>query len=130
MIERKLPEPNIPLLRKVVEWAEAEAAKPLLGREWNQGNWAVKLPSCGTAFCIAGKAVFESIPDAELRPGTFIPVHLDLYVDGVLVSWEEKGMEVLGLTEREADALFSGGNDIETVRHYAEWIAQRAGDRL
>lgn len=30
---------NIPLLRKVVEWVEAEDQRPMEEREWNQGTW-------------------------------------------------------------------------------------------
>jgi hypothetical protein len=77
-------EVNIPLLRKAVEWAEAEAAKPAIDSQWVQGLWvsnpsdvaeeliedtpldewsgtqyrqavaAIAPEHCGTAYCIAG----------------------------------------------------------------------------
>ena len=54
---------NIPLLRKAVEWAEAEAAKPPELCEWEQGFWWVppgsevredlaRADECGTCFVL------------------------------------------------------------------------------
>lgn len=83
------PTPNIPLLRKCVEWAEADDAATALravllgeasqdflptGTHWFQANWsrlirtpneeevtsgAVDLNTCGTAYCIAGFAIAQ-----------------------------------------------------------------------
>jgi hypothetical protein len=33
---------NVPLLRKALEWAEGEAAKPPTQSEWHQGGWRCK----------------------------------------------------------------------------------------
>lgn len=58
--------PNIPLLRKAVEWVEGQEALNE-GREWHQADWVV-FPSlssiqrggwCETAFCVAGKIAFD-----------------------------------------------------------------------
>ncbi len=52
------PTPNIPLLRKCIEWAEVEALKPERECEWDQQNYcktarqrtaAYGVP-CGTAY--------------------------------------------------------------------------------
>lgn len=61
--------PNIPLLRKVVEWAESEEQLELdEKRKWNQAHWFIdyQLSSadeyqidCGTAFCIAGYVAIQ-----------------------------------------------------------------------
>lgn len=123
-----LPEPNIPLLRKAVEWAEAEAAKTDGTCLWNQGVWAAST-DCGTAHCIAGYVVMAAHPGnvtvAESEYGD-----LDLYVDGEEALWGETAQELLGLTVHERVDLFDGANTITDVRLFAEQIAARAGERL
>ena len=66
-------EPNIPLLRKAVEWVEAQAALPEIDREWMQSDWLatphdrarwnfelhgqvaeIVAAHCGAAYCVAG----------------------------------------------------------------------------
>ena len=130
------PTVNVPLLRKAVEWAEAEAAKPIELSEWEQGayvadkesqdiwrrqyaskgeappvdEWhgrlALKAPECGTCYCIAGYV-------AQMQG--------DLSNTSVLAA------TTLGLTEDQADDLFHDDNTIEDVRRIAESIA---GERL
>lgn len=139
------PTVNVPLLRKVVEWAEAEAAKPWELREWNQvsviqsperitgyhderGYWveASKAPSCGTNYCIAGY-----VAQVTLREGERVGFGWDIVdpngqtVDGAV----ERAAEMLGIDAEVAmgDGLFAGGNTIEDVRRIAESIA---GERL
>ena len=122
---------NIPLLRKAVEWAEAEAAKPFELCEWRQAMWVTtfdedatrkwkfiaqrttrealgKAPECGTCYCIAGYVVAA--------------------VDGrehVSLSTEERAAQLLGLPGHSD--LFDAVNTIEDVRRIAEDIA---GERL
>jgi len=122
---------NIPLLRKAVEWAEAEAAKPPELCEWVQGTWVApadesqdrlgwgkgygytsaygKAESCGTCFCIAGYTTAMTV--------------------GLIAVWaiEDEARARLGLTERQAERLFDADNDIAAVRRIAEDIA---GERL
>lgn len=126
---------NIPALRKVVEWAEAEAAKPEHLCEWYQGLFVMptsaddpvlsSLPEgsrgtvmarrvtlaldCGTAYCIAGKVAFDSG-----RAWTYSTAG-------------DVAQEELGLTDSQAVWLFSAGNSIEDVREIAESLA---GERL
>jgi hypothetical protein len=75
---------NIPLLRKAVEWAEAEAAKPPELCEWRQTYWVTpaseveaamwgiwadsrsavevgRAPECGTCYCVAGYVVASQV---------------------------------------------------------------------
>lgn len=124
------PEVNIPLLRKAVEWAEAEAAKPVAERQWDQDWWMTSpqeraeelgLPEseCGTAYCIAGWACYSNGEDFD--PGG----EGNLLVSGAHPS--DRAQELLGLTSREANALFASRNTIEDVRCIAEEIA---GERL
>lgn len=121
---------NIPLLRKAVEWAEAEAAKPWELCEWNQQDTirppenvlpsfrdlqagvsvsAQKAAECGTCFCVAGYVV--------------------AVIDGP--AWRDSRMkraaEHLGLNDDDAWDLFAANNTIADVRRIAESIA---GERL
>lgn len=113
------PEIDLPLLRKVVDWAAAEDEKPEVEREWYQGTWiapaSVLGRNCGTAYCIAGYVGHLHGFVAATR-GT---EHVADFAQGAL-----------GLTDLERAVLFSGGNTIQEIRHYAERIAARAGERL
>jgi hypothetical protein len=131
-------EVNIPLLRKAVEWAEVEAAKPIVDRQWEQlhyrweavdalramrGSWfSTDIPnyeerlttqrSCGTAYCIAGY------------------IHYVLIGNEPAFAYSSSGdvaMEALGITEAQAEELFHASNSITDVRRIAEDIA---GERL
>lgn len=135
MIDNDLPVPNIPLLRKAVEWAEAEAAKTDGTCMWNQAVYAMNT-DCGTAFCIAGWTVAAAAVDAKVtayptgygsQPGELM---MAANPDGTPVNWERKAASLLGLTNGEAWELFGVENDIERVRELAEQIAARVGERL
>lgn len=122
--------PDIPLLRKVVEWAEEEAAKPPAESRWYQSNWATEL-SCGTAFCIAGKVVSDAYAGrAELVPVHALSDAFELRLGGVRLNWHEQGRDLLGLDDDQAYRLFDEHNTIADVRALAEEIAAAAGDRL
>lgn len=123
---------NIPLLRKCIEWAEAEAAKPRELCEWEQGFYMVpksasdprvsdgylwvdnfrktKAAGCGACYCIAGFVA--------------ITVH------GESIAYSEMDAlaeNALGLNMDQSSDLFEGDNTIEDVRRIAEEIA---GERL
>lgn len=119
-------EVNIPLLRKAVEWAEAEAAKP--NGLWLQKWWVSPADTsdsylmalrqahgltedCGTAYCIAGYVC---------------------HVEGIETGQHaEEAARLLGIDPGKSSAafipLFAAGNTIEDVRRIAEDIA---GERL
>lgn len=127
---------NIPLLRKAVEWAEAEAAKPAELREWEQNWWVLtpeerqrrreapysaeygdteraayyKAPECGTSYCIAG----------------YVAAQQGCTEHGFNVA--AVAADALGIDLAVAESsLFEGGNTIEDVRRIAESLA---GERL
>lgn len=121
---------DVPLLRKVVEWAEAEAARPIEECEWNQELWAVAgveiERTCGTAFCVAGKLIYDA-DGAE---------SLDLLSGLGAV---ERGAELLGVQPRdvwsndcygEIQGLFAPENTITDVRTEAVRLAARYGEVL
>lgn len=112
---------DVPLLRKAVEWAEAEAR---LGVESGWQQWSVahrtSQTHCGTAFCIAGWALYagagmtvEDIrndPDALERASELLGIP----------SWNES-------CRTGEDHLFDGSNELADVRRLAE---QYAGEAL
>ena len=128
MSPTELPQPNIPLLRKAVEWAEAEAAKTDGTCLWYQRNWAVET-ECGTAYCIAGFVVTQTVAGASV----VIPdwdaddPYAVLQIDGARADWISVGRDALGLTADEASGLFHEDNTIGDVRRIAEQIAARDG---
>jgi hypothetical protein len=137
--------PNVPQLRKYVEWVEEQAALPEIDRTWYQRYWQTSpdlhaadmircsvlslradyrhliqvAAHCGTAYCLAGKiAVDHDERYAE-----------DEYVDGVHAA--DKALEVLGL-ERDGSTgiyheIFRGSNNAARIREIAE---AEAGERL
>lgn len=128
---------NIPVLRKAVEWAEAEAAKPYELSEWVQSRYILpsvndaafsgmldtdgwawvkddtvrvkKAPECGTAFCIAGKIAWDTERNTDYDKA------------------HEIAMDALGIDYHDAGLLFDAHNDIGDIRNIAEEIA---GERL
>lgn len=142
------PEVNIPLLRKAVEWAEAEAARPEIDRQWRQAAW-VSTPEdvawdvvvgtpldevgfedgfgrllntvesqCGTAYCLAGWI-------GQALDPRYATQHI---VDDVHVA--RVAADALGIDYQAArgeGGLFAAENSIEDVRRIAEEIA---GERL
>ena len=122
------PTVNIPLLRKAVEWAEAEAARPRQESRWFQGSYvwdaesrsiALGVPAteCGTAYCIAGYVGVlqdSAFNDSQWRIDD---------VTGVYTHVAEVAQEALGITSAQADDLFKGDNSIKRVRQVAEQIA-------
>lgn len=113
------PTVNVPLLRKAVEWAEAEAAKPWPKSAWNQGSVEAspavlgKDEDCGTCYCIAGYVA--SLDGIDGRMGV---ARLDYALDRLGLSDDGN---VCG------HSLFDAENTIEDVRRIAESIA---GERL
>lgn len=124
-------EVNIPLLRKAVEWAEAEAAKPPELCEWQQSMWITprgdepfsvpkyigtlttsqrgRSRECGTCFCVAGFVQFQA--------------------DGIVTEdVADRAAELLGLSgDAQTHPLFTAFNTIADVRRIAESLA---GERL
>lgn len=119
---------NVPLLRKAVEWAEAEAAKPWDQCLWYQGDWVAPEGEvarygevkCGTAYCIAGYAAMLTLGKGE----SFDECGGIVDAKGRDVEHaSERARRELGIDTWEAERLFSAGNDIDRVRYLAEEIA-------
>jgi hypothetical protein len=133
------PTPNIPLLRKSVEWVESQAALPEIDREWDQARYICQPDMrarvlidqrsmstdyyqllsalqnhCGTTYCVAGYI-------GQLEDERYC--HHDM-VNGIHVA--EFAQKQLGLTEGQSQWLFSGENTAADVRRIAESIAGEA----
>lgn len=119
---------NIPLLRKGVEWVEAQAALDWSeGREWYQGLWVTprnQVPqlqddpeACGTAYCLAGYV--GQLVDPRFKTSGW--VEDETTSDDVHVS--QFAQEALGITDYQAMMLFSASNSAERIRQVAEKIA-------
>lgn len=132
-------EPNVPLLRKMVEWVE-EQATLTEGREWNQTwfvlhdmgvQWVVgegEVAFCDTAYCVAGKVAVDAGWVAKDDSGY-------VHKDGVTRRASDVAAEILGIPDWYAvdedydrpEHLFDGGNSAEDIRRLAEGYA---GERL
>lgn len=148
------PEPNIPLLRKAVEWVETQDALPEIDREWEQEVYlsppehrAFKMirlsgltaldpytirplvdrlaPHCGTGYCVAGH-IAATIDSRYLTTEAVDYPHGFEYL-GRAVHSSVVAKEAMGLTGAQAGELFAGGNTARDIRRVAENVA---GERL
>lgn len=120
------PTPDIPLLRKAVEWVEWQATVPEQHREWDQEVWIIDAKAagrdCGTCYCVAGKVCHDAGLDVRALAGQHFGKVADVVAD--------VAQDLLGLTLGERYNLFQSGNDATDVRRVAESIAARVGERL
>jgi hypothetical protein len=141
----KLPDVDVPLLRKGVEWVLAESERSTDERSWFQRWWRTRRvneqgQACGTALCLAGY-ICEMDPSWEWRDETLRhdfgpPVRSEL----VKMSAHQAGpngdtagvhaSRLLGLTYDEANALFHESNTAETIRSLAREICESRGEEL
>ena len=132
---------NVPLLRKMVEWVEAQDNLADSKRRWYQGSWYKKRiedaiedrndPYCNTAMCIAGKvaanAGWKPVYDASYDSEDLFVYASTATKHGQVETIERIGAAELGLDTDDAERLFHGDNDADRIRLIAEEIA---GERL
>lgn len=107
---------NVPLLRKTLEHITAHP------EEWDQTAWAEET-ACGTSFCLAGHVVHsqghellwrnvsdccESCADAPAYANHCV-------VDERRRTIENVAMHELGLSEAQAQILFSANNELDEL---------------
>lgn len=138
----KLMTVDIPLLRKTVEWAEAEAAKaerdPTYHPEWQQDDWMQARDRAKwltwierTPFEQRRKLpIWETYKAAGCGTAYCIAGKITADSDQPNADPEIQARKMLGLTHYQASELFDGGNDIEDIRAVAEAIAVEAGEKL
>ena len=121
---------NIELLRNAVEWVEAQDKLDTSIREWNQGYWLQRQFAegewCGTGMCLAGYIGYST--DERFRLEETIE-DLGWYNmrgdDSLHVS--DYARDALGITEDEAERLFSANNSAWRIRAVASDIAESRG---
>lgn len=130
-----MTQPNIPRLRKAVEWVEFNAELPEIDRDWMQESYIagpvdracrmlrsmdlvpraervnVLVPHCKTAYCVAG--YIGQLGDKRYERADV--------VNGVHVG--EYARQQLGLTQHQANLLFDGSNDAPKIRRLCEEFA-------
>lgn len=113
--------PNIPELRKTVEWVEAQSQLLPSERDWNQSTWIyprrsddAQMSVCGTWRCFAG--------EVALRHGFPVASRAQL-ADGNIVPIKEFAAYHLGIDISQANQLFAASNGAAEIRRIAEEIA-------
>jgi hypothetical protein len=139
--------PDIPMLRKAVEWVEFQAELPAIDREWRQESYltrardhAVSLVHAaiyGTKHARNMNGLAQVVEQVEPHCGTaycvagYVAAQVDRRyiendtVDGVHSS--VVAVQALGINHEQARDLFHGSNSARMVRQVAERIA---GERL
>lgn len=129
------PKPDIAKLRAVYDTIAAveaarlakEAAGEKVLRQWDQRLWGIQVDapiggyeSCGAAFCLAGWTAKLDGCEMEWRSDTTGKVKMLESVRPVgsgrrWAVWEYAA-ESLGITEAQADELFSATNNLATIK--------------
>lgn len=119
-------EPNIPLLRKTLEYIEEHPD------EWNQDSWAERRSGCGTTMCVAGTAAYLSGANLVWTAGgagdiSFVEATSCRTEDGLYHDIEDYATDLLGLTPGQANAIFySNPADPQKLRELVEKVIDRA----
>jgi hypothetical protein len=127
-------EVNVPLLRKVVEWVEAEDKLDPRRREWDQENVIVPEdvrvrdfghePGCGTAYCAAGAVaamVDERFVNARYNRWGYVQLDSGEWISAIGTASRALGIEGV------EHSLFRAYNTASNIRAEAERLA---GERL
>lgn len=132
---------NIDLLRKAVQWAQAESEKE--DSQWDQSDWARGVLTgeevghhavlCGTSFCIAGWVCHEAGDRFVIKKDDWVSAstYRVLPKDAAFVEHvRDRAVELLGISYGEAELLFDGSNGIKAVERFAAAIAASYGETL
>lgn len=141
MTTETLPTPDADYLTALLAWAETEHEKSLAGQpsEWDQESW-FQLPreleeaefapmdevpdlvlGCGTACCLAGKVSWDAggrplLKKSHFDDFSYFSTSIVAFPDGSQAPVNTFAQDHLGLSDEEADVLFSGSNTIEDLR--------------
>lgn len=112
--------PNVPLMLKVLEHITAHPD------EHDQHTWATRAPHCGTTYCFAGWAVVLTGHDVKWTPHGWCCEFPGCKRESAALTTDRRTIhdvarEELGLTVRQADDMFWGGNSLR-------WLWETAAD--
>ena len=124
-------EPNIPALRKTMEFIEANPDG------WDQDTWASKGTlngsACGSTMCFAGTTVFLAGAKIQYVAHPDHPNYLQaehcVTPEGSMVAIEDYATELLGLTDAQADDIFYSDSDMNPQEMRA-WVEEIVGEKL
>lgn len=119
-----LPVPDIPLLAKVVSYIDANP------HEWAQRTYLVRhsWQHCGTFGCVAGHTALMAGDTPVWEAGTATSTMVCRRSDTGRVQYVSgRAIELLGITDDEAGALFHARNTRADIQDVATQIAARAG---
>lgn len=116
---------NVPLMRKTLDYIEHNPEdwdQDMWGARYERGVWSRQhsMTPCATACCFAGNAVL-------LAGGDFVEVYRHaVEVDGVhYENAADAAYKLLGLTWKQADALFDECNSLDDLRRLVgEYITE------
>lgn len=117
--------PDMQQIEDLVAWAEAESTKES-GSAWNQEDWVTpNVPECGTAYCIAGKAVSNAGYSMLIESG---PAGVNFVYDAEAPDGRgsdigDLAQQLLGLTEEQSEVLFYAYNTIEDLKRITKELA-------
>lgn len=122
---------DVPLLRKALERIDADPSG------WRQGVWMLQFHeepelNCRTVGCLAYH-VSAAAGDLPVQPSEFVPLSVSVYVrtpGGRVTDVRSRAVQLLGISEEQADDLFSCGNSRRTLQRQAEALALAAGEEL
>lgn len=100
---------KVPTLRKELEFITTNR------KAWNQETWlqASKISECGTVGCLAGNAIsHSSIFKVPILVDENIALPIRISTGKPIMSWEDAGAEVLGLSRHEASRMFGPYNSL------------------
>lgn len=107
---------GLELLDQVIKQIETEP------ETWRQNDWAVIISPCQTKYCVAGHAVVMCGGQMLFRGSQHAD---DAVFEGQRNSISRIAQELLELTDSERQMLFSGVNDLDTIKDLRDAIAQR-----
>lgn len=99
---------------------------------WNQRYWAVQIPGCGTAYCVAGWVCHNNGDRFEWTDTIFVGSPKNAYhveIGGLLVEIFTRARELLEIDDEKADELFDPCNSKEDVLRLIDaLIAQKEAE--
>jgi len=120
---------QIDKIDRLLDWAASEQTKKDLGlpSEWDQSVWGRLDPVCGTACCIAGKAVLDNGAQMifETWEGRRLAFSAHMAEGRMSIGgWASK---LLGLDVYDSEELFDSVNSLEDLRRIRDNIAEEYG---
>ncbi len=122
--------PNVPLLRKLVEWVEEQ--ENLVNSQWDQKFWSTRDYDCNTTYCAAGYIAqihgWEMIYNQQLgqRIGAAKAIK-----NGEIRWIHDIAKEELGLTNDRAGLLFLGTTGMMATASEIRSLCEKfAGEKL